>query len=266
MKKFISLFIVVIMVSALFSCNENSGTTAGTETSISEKGESVSLETTGAVTAKPKTEKPEEIVTVNADAGSLDELEEVVMNDVEATIESLENEWNELNGSVNTYEKYVGSIDTVKAFYEKIYDTTEQLCVKLYQYSLQYAELIMNSSDDKYDDFDGLHDCIYEDAADEINDGIYEGILEDMNDAFYDGIIKDAKDSVEYSDWYDVYSDEYNMWYDTRSDVYNEWYDARSDVYEFYYDIRSDLWDDDIEKANKTIEDFRKDVEKLTSK
>ena len=41
-----------------------------------------------------------------------------------------------------------------------------------------------------------------------------------MNDHFFEGILDDAEDDVNYSDWYDVYSEEYNQWYDTASEVY----------------------------------------------
>ena len=149
---------------------------------------------------------------------------------------------------------------------KKINTQTEQACIRLQEYAAKYAEMIMTSemsNDDKYEAFDELNDCIYDDAADDLNDGIYDGLLKDMQDALYDGVLDDSDDAPSYSDWYDVRSDEYENWYDTRSDVYEVWYDTRSDVYSFYYDMRGELWSNDIEKAKETLEDYEADVEKL---
>lgn len=140
------------------------------------------------------------------------------------------------------------------------------MCIRLQEYTVKYAELIMSadmSNDDKYDAFDDLNDCIYDEAADDLNDGIYEGLLEDMQDAIYEKVLDDSDDAKDYSEWYDARSNEYENWYDTRSDVYENWYDTRSDVYSFYYDMRGELWSDDIEKAEKTLVDYKADVEKL---
>ena len=127
------------------------------------------------------------------------------------------------------------------------------------EYSINYAEAIMasdKSNDDKYKDFEKLYDCIYDDAGNDIYDEIYDGILDDIYDDFYDGILDDAYDN----------GAPYDEWSDARSDVYDEWSDFRSDVYDFWSDMRSELWDDDIERAEEKIADFRKDIEKIKSK
>ena len=171
---------------------------------------------------------------------------------------------------IDTYEMYLESTDKVEAFYKKVYDDTKNLCIRMREYSINYAEAIMasdKSNDDKYKDFEGLYDCIYDDAGDDIYDEIYDGILDDIYDDFYDGILDDAYDNgAPYDEWSDARSNEYDWWSDARSDVYDEWSDFRSDVYDFWSDMRSELWDDDIERAEEKIVDFQEDVEKLKHK
>ena len=203
------------------------------------------------------------------EAKTLEEVEGIVSTDVESTINELNTEWEKLKEEVNTYDIYLNEIEKVETYYDKIQSTTEQLCIRLYAYSANCAELILSSNKeyrDKYDDLEMINDIIYKNACEEIKDRIYDGILEDIKDTFYDGIIKDAEDTVPYSDWYDTSSDEYEMWYDTSSEVYEIYYDTGSDIYEFYYDLRGDVYSNDMESANKTLQDFQEDVSKIASK
>lgn len=197
-------------------------------------------------------------------------LDETVSTDVDNTISAMKAEYEKIISDIDTYEKYLENTDKVEAFYKQIYEDTKQLCMRMREYSLNYAETIMasdKSNDDKYKDFEKLYDCIYDDAGDDIYDEIYDGILDDLYDDFYDGILDDAYDNgVPYDEWSDARSDEYDWWSDARSDVYDEWSDFRSDVYDFWSDMRSELWDDDVERAKEKIEDFQEDIEKLKSK
>lgn len=199
---------------------------------------------------------------------SIEKMEDFIEIEVENTIVVLENKCEELIKEIDTYDKYCANFSKVESFYEEIYITSETLSINMCEYSLKYAELIMASNkpnDDKYDEFEELYDCIYEDMADEIHDRIYEGIFDDINYAIYDGVLDEAEDNVSYNEWYDVRSKEYDMWYDTRSDVYDKWYNLRSDVYDFCYDIKSELWSNDTERANKKLNDFKSDVAKLSN-
>lgn len=201
--------------------------------------------------------------------GSQTPLDETILKDVEATIAALTAEYETLVAEIDTYDKYLENTDRMETFYEKVLSDTENLCIRMREYSVDYAEVILSSdksNDDKYDDLDDLYDCIYDDAGDEIYDGIYDGVLDDMYDDFYDGLLDDAYDNAPYAEWSDARSDEYEWWSDTRSDVYEAWSDFRSDVYEFWPDMRSDLWGDDIERAEGTIKDFQDDIEKLKGK
>lgn len=198
------------------------------------------------------------------------ELNEVVSTDVENTISAIKSEYEKLITMIDSYEKYLENTDKVEIFYKHVYEDTSNLCIRMREYSLNYAEEILASdysNNDKYKNLDELYDCIYDDAGDDIYDGIYDGILDDIYDNFYDGILDDAYDNgVPYDEWSDARSDEYDWWSDTRSDVYDEWSDFRSDVYEFWSDMRSELWDDDIERAKEKIIDFQEDIEKLKNK
>lgn len=167
----------------------------------------------------------------------LDELDKVISADVENTISDMRSEYEELVAEIDTYEKYLKNTDKVKAYYNQVYENTKDSCIRMREYSINYAEKIMasdKSNDEKNDDFEELYDCIYDDAGDDIYDEIYEDILDDIYDAFYGGILEDAYDQ-------DV--------------VYEEW-----------SDMIGELWDDDTERAEEKIADFREDIEKLKSK
>jgi len=198
------------------------------------------------------------------------ELNEVVSTDVENTVSAIHSEYEKLVTDIDTYEKYLKNTDKVKAFYEQVCEDTRYLCIRMREYSINYAEEIMasgKSSSDMNKDFEELYDCIYDDAGDDIYDEIYDGILDDIYDDIYDGVLDEAYDNgAPYDEWSDARSDEYDWWSDARSDVYDEWSDFRSDVYDFWSDMRSELWDDDIERAEEKIVDFREDIEKIKSK
>ncbi len=201
--------------------------------------------------------------------GDLEKFENLVMGDVEDTIEALLEEYNLLLADVDTYENYMSNTAAVEGFYEKVYVETVDLGIRLREYSVDMAEEILASDksfDEKYDDFEIIYDCLYEDAGDEIYDEIYDGILDDMYDDLYDGVLDDGYDNAEYAEWSAARSNEYEWWSDTRSEVYDEWSDCRSDIYDFWSDMRGEMWDDDIERAYKKIEDFVEDIEKLENK
>lgn len=230
---------------------------------------STSTEATEKEETESKTETPKEEETNAPSANSEGDLNDIVIKDVEDTVAMLNTEYEGLKAEIGTYAEYLSNTDKMEAFYAKICDTNYSLCVRMYEYSLDYAKSIVNSdmsNDDKYDELEELYDSIYDDAGNEMYDGIYDGILDDMYDDFYDGLLDDAYDNEEYSEyseWSDARSDEYSWWSDTRSDVYEDWSDMRSDIYEFQSDLRGELWSDDIDKAQEMIEDFREDIEKL---
>lgn len=220
-------------------------------------------------TSESKTDAPKEEESKAPSANTDGDLDDIVIKDVEDTVAALNTEYEGLKAEIDTYSKYLSNADKMKDFYAKIQGTNYSLCVRMYEYSLDYAESIVNSdmsNDEKYDELEELYDSIYDDAGNEIYDGIYDGILEDMYDDFYDGLLDDAYDNEEYSEyseWSNARSDEYEWWSDTRSNLYEDWSDMRSDIYEFQSDLKSELWSDDIDKALEKIEDFREDVEKL---
>ena len=230
---------------------------------------SASIETTEKKISESKTESSKEKETKATSTNSSENLSDIVIKDVEDTVAILNSEYEDLKTEIDTYAKYLSNTDKIEAFYAKIQDTNYSLCIKMYEYSLDYAESIVNSdisNDDKYDELEELYDSIYDDASDEIYDSIYDGILEDMYDDFYDGLLDDAYDNEEYSEyseWSDARSDEYKWWSNTRSEVYENWSDMRSDIYKFQSDLRGELWSDDIDKALKKIDDFCEDIKKL---
>ena len=197
---------------------------------------------------------------------SVEELETTVDAHVSECIQALESEWTTLSEEIDTYDKYVEKIDKVEEFHTHIEEASNQILVMICEYGVSYAELIMqsdSSSKDKYNDFEDLKDCIYEDACELVKDDIYDGILEDIKDYYYEGILEDAKDYVKYSDWSDVRSDAYSWWSDARSEVYGAWSDARGDVYSFFSDMRGELFVGDIDRANEILLKFKEKVDKM---
>ncbi len=264
-NRLFALLCATAMLLSFTACDSKKGD----EEKSSSEAISSSAETTENQDAESKTDAPKEEETKAPPANTDGDLDDIVIKDVEDTVAALSTEYEALKAEINTYAKYLDSTDKMESFYAKIQDTNYSLCVRMYEYSLDYAESIVNSdmsNDDKYDELEELYDSIYDDAGNEIYDGIYDGILEDMYDDFYDGLLDDAYDNEEYSEyseWSDARSDEYEWWSDTRSQVYEDWSDMRSDIYEFQSDLRGELWSDDIEKALEKIEDFREEVEKL---
>ena len=198
---------------------------------------------------------------------SIEKLEEYIYKDVENTLNKLETQREELASEVNSYELYIENIDKVKSFYADSIGETNQLGIRLREYSLKYAQLVLNNDsgyDDKYDEIKGIYDCIYDDAGEDMYD-IYDDILKEMYDIYYDGILRDAYDLLPYQEWSDIHSEEYDLWSDARSDVYDIWSDTRSDIYDFGSDIRSEVYDRDEERIQKKLEKFEEDIQKLKS-
>ena len=256
MKKIYAMLLAVVMVVSTTACGE---TTVANEPETNVSEEAIIEEVS------------EEIAEVEPEDDSQEEMDVTDLSSyVSATVEEVTaNLWKEmetLESEIDSYEKYQENIGLVEGFYAKALEETRLLCIQMREESLNYAQSVMasdKSNGEKYDDFEEIYDCIYDDAGDDIYDEIYDGVLDDMYDIFYDGVLDDAYDNVGYGEWSDACSNEYEWWSDTRSDVYEEWSDYRSDVYEFWADMRSELWDDDTERAEKVMDDFAEDIEKL---
>lgn len=212
------------------------------------------------------TEKTTNNTPTKIEASSYEELEKVVNDDITKTTSELDNEFQTLSASITSYNDYVKKKDDVKAFYEKVVDTTDALNIRMREYALKYAQLILSTEKsyrDKYKAMDDLKDAIYDDAGDDIKDAIYEDLSEDIKKAFYSGVLKKCPDGIDYSNWYDISSDDYSNWYDMSSDVYSSWYDMSSDVYEFYYELASEIYSNDEDGIQDKLDDFQKDINKL---
>ncbi len=263
MKRFWSVSIATIMAISLTACGTAS---AGSKAPAESKQADFQ---TGAGKKQETSANKEADISIGAMDVSLEELEEMVASDTEDTIGALTEEYGELLLAIDAYEKYAGNVETIEGFYNTLYSETKSLCIRLREYSVDYAKVILASDrlkEDKYADLEAIYDDIYEDAADEIYDEIYDGILDDAYDDLYDGILKDGYENADYTEWSDLRSEEYEWWSDSRSEVYEEWSDLRSEVYDFWSDMRGEVWDDDIEKAQEVINDFAEDIEKLKAK
>lgn len=186
--------------------------------------------------------------------------------EVDETIADLNSEYEKLIADINTYDEYKKNKKKVEEYYAEVTKTSEDLCIRLREYSINYAQLIISSgksSEDMYDDLEEIYEAIYEDAGDKVYDEIYDGVLDDMYESFYDGVVGDGYDYAPYDEWYDTLSDEYDLWSDTLSGVYDIWSDFGSDIYDFWSDLGSDLWNNDINKAKETINSYQEEVAEL---
>ena len=257
-KKIVNSLLILAFVLSTAACSSQPTTNTGTPADSTHESNSQKNNVT--------TDTDSTNVTETVVASSLEELETIVLKDVEDSIASLAVKKDQLAAEIDSFEKYVGNEDKIKGFYDEICTETLHLEICLMEYSVIYAEFIMNSDkdfDDKYDDLDELYNVVYEDAGDVIYDEIYDGILDEMYDLFYDGILDEAYDSVPYEKWLDDCSDEYEMWLDACSECYEIWLDTRSDIYEFWLEMRSATFGKDAEEINEAIMDFKEDIEDL---
>lgn len=260
-KKIIPICVVLLltfsMVVVLSGCTDDVG-------NVTTQANTNAIEETEAEAEASTYDKTS--VESQGEYSSIEKLEIAVEEDVDSVIGTLTSEYENLVAEITTYDDYVSNVDTIETFYLKVKDDVEQLSIRLRDYALDYAQIILSSdmnTDDMYDELDIIYDSIYDGAGDDIYDEIYDGVLDDMYDAFYDGILDEAYDTVEYKDWADARSTEYDLWSDTRSDVYDTNSDMRSEVYDFASDVRSEVYSDDIEKAYEEINDFAKDIAKM---
>lgn len=271
-KRILAALCIGTILMSITACGNNESSEASTtsitvtESTTTVTEATVKSEPTSAINMDETTSDVMQTATSETAADPIEEINNAVAEDLMNTFSALSSEYEQLKLELDTYEKYLDNADKMEAFYDNIYKTSQELNLRLCEYSLYYAETIVNSDmsfDDKYDMLDELYDNIYDDAGDDIYDEIYDGLLQDIYDDYYDGLLKDAYDNADYKEWADARSDEYDWWSDTRSDVYKNWADFRSDIYEFWSDMRSEMWSNDTERALEKIEDFREDIAKM---
>ena len=185
--------------------------------------------------------------------------------EVENTISKLENAWENIEKEIDTYDKYKSNMKKVNAIYEGTLKEMRLLGIRLREYSVLYAEAILNTDDtykNKYDDLKSINRNIYDGAVKDMYD-IYDNVLDDAYDVFYDGVVDDAYDDLDYDEWVDVHSDAYDQWVDTRSDAYDIYVETRSDVYEFVVDLRSEVYSQNDDGIEKVIKSYKKDILKM---
>lgn len=269
-KKICTILVILCSLTAMCSCGENTTTEKDTN-GENYKSEIIYSDNSEDIKANDKAENKTEEQKDNQSssvygADTLNELEDSIIEDIENDVSELESEYKVLCDSISSYDDYLNNIKAVESFYDKIKNSSYAISIKLYEYSLTYAETVINSGlpcDDMYTSIDGIYDCIYNDAADNLYDDIYNGILDDMYDDFYNGVISDGYDTTPYKEWSEISYNAYELWSDTRYDSYKYWSDMRSDIYEFWSNLRGAFYIDDLEKAQKIINDFKEDIDKL---
>lgn len=270
-KQFLSLISTIAILFSFSACGnyENSivSTTSNipieqtTSTVIAEKSQPNSVVTTDDNTTFEASD-----TTQSETTDPIELINSAIAEDLNNTFFVLNSDYEQLKLELDTYKKYINNADTMEAFYDNINTTNQDLIIRLYEYSLDYADAIVNSNmsfDEKYDELDEIYDNIYDDAGDDIYDEIYDGLLQEIYDDYYNGLLKDASDTAEYKEWSNARADEYDLWSDARADIYKDWSNFRSDIYEFWSELRSEMWSKDLERALEKIEDFRNDIAKM---
>lgn len=196
---------------------------------------------------------------------STEEFDTIVMNQVFECILALNNEWISLSNDINTYDKYSKDSDKVEDLYNHLADASESILVMIQKYGISYAKLVLeskSSSEDKYNDIEDFSYCIYEDACGMVEDKIYNCILGQMKDYYYNGMLKNAKNDEDFDDWSVVYNNDSRRWSKAYNKVGAKVLLARSDIKNYYKRLRDALAGNDINEANKALQDFIRDVEK----
>lgn len=270
MKKKIAIILAILTLTSLTACGQSNGNNSSSKT---ESSYSSSDNSKSEVKSQKEINSDVEETTKNEtdsssakDFSTLDGIETAVTEDVENTISELEKEFDLLKSKIDTYDKYKKDSASVEDFYNKILKTNNDACIRLYEYALDYATIIMNSNEDykqKYKDTKEIYECVYDDAGKDIYNGIYDGVLKDMYKAFYEGVLDDSPDDDGYSKWSDTCSQEYDWYSDACSDTYDFYSDTSSDIYDFYSDVGSAIYKDDMSKAQKRIDKFEAKIEKL---
>lgn len=134
---------------------------------------------------------------------SVEELNELIPKETEVRITILNEKYEKLQTEIDTYEKYMQNKEQVEAFYTWVCQNTKDICIRMRECCLRYADVILKSNksnDEKYDDLEDMYDVVYDEAGEEIYDEYYDGVLDDVYDVFYDGILEDAYDTADYGE------------------------------------------------------------------
>ena len=257
MKKFWAISVATMMAVSMAACGSVLEGAEGLENKLAQTATRVE---------KDQTKQKDSVTEREVVAADLDELEGLVLADVDKTVNALKKDYEELLSEVDTYEKYVKNVELVEGFYENVSTETNSLCIRLREYSIDFSNMILNSdksSGEKYNDWNILYECVYENAGNKIFDEIYNGILTDAFEDLYGGILTDGYADAEYNEWFAVTSAEYKMWSDTGSEVYNEWSDCLSDIFAFWSSASAEILLDDIDGAWEDVNEFAEDIEKL---
>ncbi len=199
-------------------------------------------------------------------ATGLDELKGLVSKDIEDTFTALTAEYETLVTEIDTFNNE--NTNKIETYYAQILADTKALCIRICEYSVDYAKMILSSdrsNDDKYDDLDGLHDYIRFDVDVEIREGMGSfGIVNDIKD-FYGGIIDDAYDDRPYDDDWHVVKSDLRHW---KTDAWDDIHDTLSfsDADDFLSDMKHALSGDDVKKAEDTLDAFQDYIEKIKGK
>ena len=154
MKKKIAIILAILTLTSITACGQSNGNNSSSKTessysssdnSKSEKSShKESTSNTEDTTLVEETTKKPESSSTKKDVSTLDGIEAAVSEDVENTISGLEKEFDSLKSEIDTYDKYLQNTSEIEDFYNKIVKTNEDVCIRLYEYALEYANIVVN--------------------------------------------------------------------------------------------------------------------------
>lgn len=135
-RRLVALLCVTTTLISFSACNNN--TTEETKSTSENTSASSELEENDAASSEV-TQTEAATNEENASVSGVDELSNTVSKDVEDTVSELSKEYEKLKSEIDTFDKYLANTDKVEEFYTKVYETHNALCIRMREYSLQYA-------------------------------------------------------------------------------------------------------------------------------
>lgn len=214
MKKFIALFLAVIMLLSLAACDNRKpdNNTPGFPESNKHNYNSKDLKS---------------ILSYIKTAG------ETACADTETEAKALVEK---LGDSYNTYSK---NKDSITSFYDTLHERSESLYKTFQSCSIDYFIGVAAQGLDDYDTWDDAMGEFY-DEWDDIMGEYYDTWDDAMGDVYdqADDLISDAADELDY----DEYSDEWSSMYAQHSDTWSALYKLYSDAWSKTYKEYSSCW------------------------
>ncbi len=235
--------VLIILLTLAMCC---SGTGCGRKPEEKKSQESAERSEKSSTESSETIPLKEAEVNIDSEYGSLEDVLTAIDTDTGNTIDTIKDNYSALAGSVDSYEKYVDNVESIKAFFTSVETDLNKLFEAYDKYYEAYFKLAMETcADNKELDraFDDFYDRVYGDAFDDIYDDVYNRVFDDYYDDFYNGIVEEGRDIVAY-----------NTWSDVQSQCYSDYSDAHTKCYIIYTTVRQQVLYEGVKDYDKIME------------